>query len=106
MPDKSWKKAERRVAVKLGGKRIPVTGERNGADVLTPLLAIQVKHGRNRPAFLRDWIDGICTTAQACERTGLVVWQSKHERTDDALVLMRLSDFEALHGDIPKETLK
>ena len=30
MPDKSWKAFERRIAKRVGGRRIPVTGERDG----------------------------------------------------------------------------
>ena len=33
MADKAWKAFERRIAERVGGKRIPVTGERDGADV-------------------------------------------------------------------------
>ena len=52
--DKSWKKFERRVAKRMGGRRIPVTGERAGVDVA---------------------------------------------RDDDAVVVLRLKDWQALHGD-------
>ena len=32
--DKAWKAFERRLARRVGGRRIPVTGERDGADVV------------------------------------------------------------------------
>lgn len=99
--DKTWKKRERATAEVLGGKRIPVTGQdRHGADVVTELLHVQVKHGRNRPSYLREWLDGICGTASDAGKTGMVVWSIGHEKQADAIVLMRLSDFEALHGKV------
>jgi hypothetical protein len=102
MADRVWKRRERHVAAALHGRRIPVTGvDRHGADVETPLLAIQVKHGRRRPAFLRDWLDGICGRAAVTGRVGLVVWTTHREPTAEAVVILRLKDFEALHGRLP-----
>jgi hypothetical protein len=101
MADRTWKRREREVAGVLGGRRIPVTGiDRHGADVETPLLCVQVKHGRRRPAFLSEWLDGICRSGAASGRVGLVVWTDHHEPTRDAVVILRLADFEALHGRI------
>lgn len=98
---RTWKRAERQVAKRLNGRRIPVTGiDRDGADVLTPLLAVQVKTGRRQPAFLSEWLSGICGRAQASGKVGLVVWQGSRQRLDQAVVIVRLSDFEALHGAI------
>lgn len=106
MADKTWKRRERDVAATLGGVRIPVTGERAGSDVDTPLLCVQVKHGRRRPAFLREWLDGICAAAKRKRRTGMVVWLSPGERVRDGLVIMKLSDFEDLHGRVAIPTLE
>jgi hypothetical protein len=100
MSDKTWKARERKTAAMLGGKRIAVTGERNGADVETALLCIQQKHGRRRPAFLSDWLSGICANAQPKGKVGLVVWSANRERQGDAIVIMRLSDFQQLHGPV------
>jgi hypothetical protein len=94
----TWKRRERDVAKALNGQRIPVTGvDRHGADVTTPLFAVQVKHGRRRPKHLRDWLEGICSTAKA-EQVGIVIWADNQERLDDAVVLMRMKDFRDLHG--------
>lgn len=97
MSRRGWKAVERKCAKALGGRRIPVTGiDRHGADVVTEALAVQVKTGRDRPGYLRDWLDGICSTAG--DRTGVVVWQATREPLRDAVVLMRFSDFVAWHG--------
>ena len=101
MARNTWKARERGLAKRLGGRRIPVTGiDRHGADVETPLLCVQSKHGRNRPSYLADWLNGICGTAADKGKVGIVVWSAKGEDTDDAIVLLRLSDFENLHGRI------
>lgn len=92
----TWKRFEARVAKRLGTKRIPVTGERHGADLETPLLSVQVKLGRRRPSYLAEWLDGIRQTAQIKCKIGLVVWCANRERTGEGLVVMRLEDFEEL----------
>ena len=56
--DKSWKAFERRVAKRVGGKRIPVTGERDGADVDAGPFVYQCKLRRGLPSYLRDWLRG------------------------------------------------
>ena len=52
MADKSWKAFERRVAKRVGGKRIPVTGERDGADVVAGPFVYQAKLRRGLPSYL------------------------------------------------------
>ena len=100
MSNKHWKNVERRHARRLGSERIPVTGERDGADFQTPLLSVQVKYGRRRPGYLKSWLDGIRATAAKSQRTGIVIWTVKRERSGEALVVMTQADFEALHGRI------
>ena len=45
MADKSWKAFERRLAARVGGARIPVTGERDGADVIAGRSSIRRSSG-------------------------------------------------------------
>lgn len=91
MPDKTWKRREREVATMLLGQRIPVTGERHGSDVQTSEFSVQVKHGRNQPGYLREWLDGI-RAVTPMGKTGIVVWTTPHEPTRDAVVVMRFAD--------------
>ena len=98
MADKPWKAFERRIAARHGGKRIPVTGERHGADVLTPMFAIQTKLRRGMPMFLRDWLDGIRAAAARHGKVGVVIWKPPGVRDDNAVVLLSLRDWEDLHG--------
>ena len=95
MADKVWKARERDVAAYFGGWRIPVTGiDRHGADVETDDLALQVKYGRGRPAYLKDWADGIAGKGPI--GVGAVVWVSHGESIKDALVVIRADEFKDL----------
>ena len=46
----NWKNFERRVAAKLGGKRIPITG-RECLDIDHPYLDIECKHRQSYPLW-------------------------------------------------------
>ena len=96
--DKSWKAFERRVAVRVGGRRIPVTGERNGADVVSPLFCYQAKLRKGVPGYLRTWLSGIVAAGERAGSIGVVVWKAPRERDDDAVVVLRLRDWADLHG--------
>ena len=63
----NWKNFERRVAKKVGGKRIPITG-RKGLDIDHPTLDIECKYRRKIPEWLftKAW-------SQANEGTGIPV---------------------------------
>jgi len=105
VPDKSWKAYERRLARRLGTQRIPVTGDRNGADALTPMFAYQFKkRSKSTPPSksLLAWLDGICEAADRAggDRVGVVIWQRSQGCLDsESLVVLRLSDWERLHRE-------
>lgn len=98
MVDKAWKKAERMLAADCGGKRIPVTGERDGADVEHPLFCFQLKVRRSLPAWLFTWLGGICGTAARQGKTGILVLNLPRRPRRDALVVLRWHDWCELHG--------
>ena len=99
MPDKSWKAFERRLAKRVGGRRIPVTGERDGADVDAGPFVYQCKLRRGLPSYLKDWLRGIVAAGERSGgATGVVVWKAPHARDDDAVVLLRLADWADWHG--------
>lgn len=99
----TWKALERRIAKDVGTRRIPVTGiDRHGADVKAGLFCYQVKLGRRFPSYLREWLDGIRSSAKATNQIGVVVWREKGTRTADALVCLRWADWVELHGE-PKD---
>ena len=71
MADKSWKAFERRIAKRVGGKRIPVTGERDGADVVAGPFVFQAKLRRGLPSYLREWLRGITAAGERKNATGV-----------------------------------
>ena len=94
MADATWKQNERRVAKKLGGRRIGNTGKPT-PDVITGWLAVEVKHRGRLPVWLKDAL------AQAKRNAGegrlpLVVLHEKYAR--DSLVVLTLSDFADWFG--------
>ena len=101
----AWKRFETRVAKALGGRRIPVTGiDRHGSDVTTPMFEIQTKRRKGVPSYLREWLDGICATADKSGRTGIVIWTEPGRQDSSALVVVRLCDWIELHGVPHQET--
>lgn len=98
MSDKRWKAVERKVAAKVRGQRIPVTGERDGADVLSPMFAYQVKSRRRHPRWLTEWVAGI--TGASAPKIGVVVLHTPGHEVDDALVVLRFKDWVDLHGSV------
>jgi len=100
--DRGWKKFERRLARDVGSERIPVTGERAGADFEDGICCYQAKLGRAMPSYLRSWLAGIraAGAARRPEKIGAVVWKPKHAEDADAVVLVSWRDWVALHGAV------
>lgn len=100
----TWKSEERRIADDLGGKRIPVTGiDRDGADVVTPLFLVQSKLRASLPTWLWAWLWPISAHAAESGRIGILVLRKPKMRNQDSLVVLRYSDFLALHGVVKPE---
>lgn len=97
MADRGWKAFERRMCRDVGTERIPVTGERHGADGRTQMFAYQFKL-RRMPSWLFLWVAGICASARVSGRIGVVVLKQPNMRDTDALVVLRWSDWVDLHG--------
>jgi hypothetical protein len=98
MADRSWKAFERRIAVDHGVCRIPVTGERHGADIRTEMFSIQTKLRKAIPKCIREWSDQISATATREGRIGVLVVKEPGKRDDNALVIVRYRDWCDLHG--------
>ena len=95
----TWKATERAVALRLGGRRVPVTGRARGdaPDVEHPTLSIEVKHRQDVPA----WLLAAMAQAVAASRDGRVPVAVVHRhgaRHDDALCVLRLADLARLLG--------
>lgn len=102
MSDKGWKQFERRAARDMGTQRIPVTGERNGADCATGLFCFQFKLRNSLPGWLWEWLSGIVGAAQPSGRVGVLVLKKPHQRDAEALVVLRWADWVGLHGEQPQ----
>jgi len=101
MPNKGWKQYERRLARALGVERIPVTGERAGADFEDGMFVYQAKKRAGQfPAYLVDWLRGIQAAGErrAPTKIGVVILQRPRALDGDALVVVSFKDWLALHG--------
>jgi hypothetical protein len=105
MTDKRWKSVERKVAAKLGGERIPITGRQRGsAPDCTSAggnLSIEVKDRKKIPEWLKDAM----SQAIASQRDGQIPIVVLHEcgmATGDNLLIIRLNDWCDLYGDVAK----
>lgn len=98
MADRTWKAFERRMARMFETERIPAAGvmgrhQKDAADFQTARFSFQAKKGYQPPSYLRSWLSGIVTIAQASGRIGVVVWGGKGEQDSEAFVILRASDF-------------
>lgn len=98
MADRGWKQAERRMARDVGTERIPVTGERAGADFEDAIAVYQLKVRRAIPAWLWEWLSGIRGTGARKGKAGVLVLKRPRERDDDAIVVLSWRDWVDLHG--------
>jgi len=95
----SWKHAERQIAKRLGGRRVPVTGRAGQPDIAHPWLSLEVKHRRRLP----QWLTMALAQAEQAAAPGqlpLVVLHEAGTRYGQSLVLLRLAGFEEWFGSI------
>jgi hypothetical protein len=96
----SWKKFERALARDVGTERIPVTGERDGADFRTPMFLYQAKFRKAAiSAELSAWLDAARANAAGTGRTAVVVVRRHRRPRGDAVVLLSWADWLELHGN-------
>ncbi|GAP11852.1 hypothetical protein BECAL_03046 [Bellilinea caldifistulae] len=89
----TWKHTERAIAKRLNGRRLGATG---GAtpDVITDRLAVEVKHRKELPGWLKDALAQ--AVHNAGERLPQVVLHEAGKRHADDLILLRMQDLERL----------
>jgi hypothetical protein len=95
----TWKHAERQIAKRLGGRRVPVSGRAGQPDIAHPWLSIEVKHRRRLP----QWLSVAMEQAEQSAAPGQLAVCVLHEsgtRYGQSLVLVRLADFEEWFGEI------
>lgn len=98
MSDKGWKQFERRMCRDVGTERIPVTGERFGADGSNAMFCFQFKLRSAMPAWLWEWLAGIVSAGARTGKVGVLVLKKPRQKDEDALVVLRWKDWVDLHG--------
>ena len=94
-----WKAAEREIAAKIKGIRVPVSGRARSSgvpDIDHPVFGTEVKTRVSLPFWLLDAMD----QAKQCSKGGkipMVVLHRVGDRFDEALVIVRLSDLDHLN---------
>jgi hypothetical protein len=101
MADRGWKRAERMLARDVGTERIPVTGERHGADFRSGPVAYQLKVRGGLRAWLFTWLDGICSAGASRSQIGALVLNRPRRPRRDALVIVHWSDWCRLLREPP-----
>ena len=87
----------------MGCTRIPVTGERHGADFADGLCVYQLKVRRAIPGWLWDWLAGIRTAGHRADKVGVLVLKRPRERDANAVVVLSWEDWCLLHGNAQSE---
>jgi hypothetical protein len=82
----------------MGTERIPVTGERAGADAATSMFCFQFKLRRSFPGWLWEWLSGIRSSAAPSGRVGVLVLKKPRQKDAEALVVLSWKDWCDLHG--------
>lgn len=98
--DRRWKRVERKVAERLGGKRVPITGRQRGSapDIAHGLLSIEVKDRKAFPAWLVDAVDQAVASRQGEQIPMVVLHQRGWSHAKD-LVVVFMEDWCDLFGD-------
>jgi len=99
MPDKVWKKQERRIAKKFGTSRTPLSGSRSlhtGSDIIHPKLYVECKY-RKRISVL-DEFPGVAKRAK--EENKIPVMAIKSRELKDDFFLIRAKDLEEVAKEL------
>ena len=97
MPDKRWKRAEREIAMALGGVRLPNNG-RGQPDVRAGDVAAQVKTTQALPAWLTGAVEQAQADAAGGELPVVVLNEVTQGRRARRLVVVDLGDLLGWRG--------
>ena len=98
--DKAWKRCERELAERLGGKRIPING-REECDIEHPWLAPEIKYRASLPEWFKAPLRQASVSAR--DKLAIVIWHEKGQRHEADTVVMKLVDFEEYFNPKGKE---
>jgi len=97
MSEPQWKRNEREIAAKLGGRRIPASGRAGMPDVAHDWLAVECKTRKKLPV----WLQAALSQAEEAAGLGQLPIAVLHESGtyhDEDIVMMRLRDFREWFG--------
>ena len=92
MPDKSWKAFERRLAKRMGGKRLACTGEKDGVDVDAGPFVYQAKLRRGVPSYLS--LTGYAGSWELASARAVSGWWSGRHHGQGTMTRWSCSGFE------------
>ncbi len=100
MANNTWKSVERRIAEKLGGERVPVSGRTGEAGMESPdiehaLWSLEIKHRdqRSMPKWIEHSYDQALASMKEHHIAPVCILHTKNRRLDNAVVTMPLSYF-------------
>jgi len=97
MANSTWKAVEREICKRLGLERHGPTGV-PAPDGTSDWLIAEVKHRKRLPRLI---VDGMAQVEQHAtgQQTAVLVLHEKGQEYDDCLVVLRLREWQELHGD-------
>lgn len=103
MADKNWKRAEREIAKRIGGERVPITGRIRGSapDIEHEWLSVECKQRRRLPAWIKDAMSQAKASARGHQLPIAVLHESglPYSRS---LVVLELQAFVDHFGEVPR----
>lgn len=102
MSEKRWKLHERKIAAKLGGARVPITGRSRGSapDIAHALYAIECKSRQVLPGWIREAMAQAEASKRNGQRIAIAVLHEVNTRHDADLVVISLRDFTDWCGSV------
>jgi hypothetical protein len=100
MPDKAWKRDERRIADLIGGHRVPINGRGKQSDVRHSMFSVEVKHTERRWSLLDEAMEQAAEAATIEGKIPMVVIHYSDTQTSrSAYVVFRMPGFQKLLED-------
>jgi hypothetical protein len=99
MSDRNWKRVERVVAKKLGGRRIPLSGRNNlGAvgDVQLVGYKVEVKSGLQVPRTVSGWLATLIELTQVDDAKNISILVMQPKWSKGQVAVLTLTDLARL----------
>src|SRR5712692_7078233 len=103
VPDRPWKRAEREIASRIGGERVPITGRVRGSepDIRHEWLSVECKQRRRLPDWIRDAMDQAKASARG-HQLPVAILHEAGTRYSTSLIVLELSDWLEWFGDVQR----